>query len=188
MCPRTSRMRAMKFPQTMEELKALTDQIVADGGTPWCIGLGSGGATGWPATDWVEDMMLRTAVARDLRQVGHERDPVQRSRRCQRDRRIRLVRQERQVCRWRRAAVASTDFRDSPKGLFASPPKCYLHHQASFIPSFFPEGTEARRGCRLLLHARPMPASRSRQAGARRRHARDDHQGQRRPRAPSSSS
>ena len=38
-------------------------------------------------------------------------------------------------------AVASTDFRDSPKGLFASPPQCYLHHQASFIPSFFPEGT-----------------------------------------------
>ncbi|MCB1486975.1 MAG: alpha-glucoside ABC transporter substrate-binding protein, partial [Bauldia sp.] len=40
------------------------------------------------------------------------------------------------------AAVASTDFRDSPKGLFSSPPKCYMHHQASFIPSFFPEGTE----------------------------------------------
>ena len=38
-------------------------------------------------------------------------------------------------------AVASTDFRDSPKGLFASPPQCYMHRQASFIPSFFPEGT-----------------------------------------------
>lgn len=37
------------------------------------------------------------------------------------------------------AAVASTDFRDSPKGLFTSPPQCYLHRQASFIPSFFPE-------------------------------------------------
>src|SRR5690606_7010961 len=47
-------------PETMEDLKALTEQIVADGGVPWCIGLGSGGATGWPATDWVEDMMLRT--------------------------------------------------------------------------------------------------------------------------------
>ena len=44
----------------MEELTALTEKIVADGGTPWCIGLGSGGATGWPATDWVEDIMLRT--------------------------------------------------------------------------------------------------------------------------------
>jgi alpha-glucoside transport system substrate-binding protein len=41
-----------------------------------------------------------------------------------------------------RAAVAATDFRDSPKGLFAVPPKCFMHHQASFIPSFFPEGTE----------------------------------------------
>lgn len=38
-------------------------------------------------------------------------------------------------------AVASTDFRDSPKGLFASPPACYMHRQASFIPAFFPEGT-----------------------------------------------
>jgi len=38
-----------EVPETMEELKALTDQIVADGETPWCIGLGSGGATGWPA-------------------------------------------------------------------------------------------------------------------------------------------
>jgi alpha-glucoside transport system substrate-binding protein len=41
-----------------------------------------------------------------------------------------------------REAVASTDFRDSPKGLFDSPPQCYMHRQASFIPSFFPEGTE----------------------------------------------
>jgi alpha-glucoside transport system substrate-binding protein len=46
-------------PQTMEELRELTEMIVEDGGTPWCIGLGSGAATGWPATDWVEDMMLR---------------------------------------------------------------------------------------------------------------------------------
>jgi len=38
-------------------------------------------------------------------------------------------------------AVASTDFRDSPKGLFSSPPQCYMHRQASFIPAFFPEGT-----------------------------------------------
>ncbi|MGO8426270.1 alpha-glucoside ABC transporter substrate-binding protein, partial [Rhizobium ruizarguesonis] len=44
-----------KIPTTMEELHALTDQIVNDGGVPWCIGLGSGGATGLPATDWVED-------------------------------------------------------------------------------------------------------------------------------------
>lgn len=38
-------------------------------------------------------------------------------------------------------AVAATDFRDSPKGLFSAPPQCFMHKQASFIPSFFPEGT-----------------------------------------------
>jgi alpha-glucoside transport system substrate-binding protein len=37
-----------EVPTTMEELKALTEQIVADGGTPWCIGLGSGGRPAGP--------------------------------------------------------------------------------------------------------------------------------------------
>ena len=35
-----------EVPESMEALKALTDQIVEDGGTPWCIGLGSQAATG----------------------------------------------------------------------------------------------------------------------------------------------
>jgi alpha-glucoside transport system substrate-binding protein len=39
-------------------------------------------------------------------------------------------------------AVATTDFRDSPAGLFSFPPECYMHKQASFIPTFFPEGSE----------------------------------------------
>ena len=39
-----------EVPQTYEDLKALTEKMVADSNTPWCIGLGSGGATGWPAT------------------------------------------------------------------------------------------------------------------------------------------
>jgi len=134
-----------EVPQTMEELRALTEQIVADGGTPWCIGLGSGGATGWPATDWVEDMMLRTASPETYdRWVTNEipfDDPA-------------VVAAIDEFGWFARkdafvdggaAAVATTDFRDSPKGLFASPPKCYMHHQASFIPSFFPEGTELGR-------------------------------------------
>jgi alpha-glucoside transport system substrate-binding protein len=129
-------------PESMEDLKALTDQIIADGGTPWCIGLGSGGATGWPATDWVEDMMLRTQPASVYDQwVKHEipfNDPAV----------IGAIDEFGAFAKNDKAvaggagAVASTDFRDSPKGLFTSPPQCYMHHQASFIPSFFPEGTE----------------------------------------------
>ena len=128
-------------PTTMEELKALTEQIVADGGTPWCIGLGSGPATGWPATDWVEDMMLRTNTPADydgwVANTLAFNDPKV----------IAAIDEFGWFARndafvqGGAGSVGSTDFRDSPKGLFASPPGCYMHRQASFIPSFFPEGT-----------------------------------------------
>src|SRR5690606_19903456 len=49
-----------KVPNTWDELIALTDQIIQDGDAAWAIGIESGDATGWPATDWVEDLMLRT--------------------------------------------------------------------------------------------------------------------------------
>jgi len=51
-----------EIPGTMEELIALSDQMVEDGNTPWCIGVESGNATGWTATDWMEDLMLRTTT------------------------------------------------------------------------------------------------------------------------------
>jgi alpha-glucoside transport system substrate-binding protein len=47
-------------PTTWDELMALNQQIADDGDTPWCIGIESQAATGWPATDWTEEMMLRT--------------------------------------------------------------------------------------------------------------------------------
>lgn len=131
-----------EVPTTMEALKTLTEKIAADGSAAWCIGLGSGGATGWPATDWVEDMMLRTqspatydkwvkneipfddpAVIGAIEEFGF------------------FARNDKHVAGGA-GAVATTDFRDSPKGMFSSPAQCYMHHQASFIPAFFPEGTK----------------------------------------------
>jgi ABC-type glycerol-3-phosphate transport system substrate-binding protein len=50
-----------EVPTTWQELQALEEQIIADGAAPWCIGLESGAASGWPGTDWIEDIMLRTA-------------------------------------------------------------------------------------------------------------------------------
>ena len=131
-----------KIPQTMEELVALQDQIVKDGGKPWSIGLGSGGATGWPATEWVEDLMLRTQppenydkwVTNELKFDSPEVVGAIEA--------FGSFAKNDALVDGGAAGVASTDFRDSPKGLFSSPPKCYMHRQASFIPSFFPEGTK----------------------------------------------
>jgi alpha-glucoside transport system substrate-binding protein len=131
-----------EVPQTMEELKALTDRIVADGGTPWCIGLGSGGATGWPATDWVEDMMLRTAPPETYDDWVRNEIPFDDPAVVAAIDEFGAFARNDAYVDGGAAAVATTDFRDSPAGLFASPPRCYMHRQASFIPSFFPEGTE----------------------------------------------
>ncbi|MEE9454876.1 MAG: ABC transporter substrate-binding protein [Paracoccaceae bacterium] len=130
------------IPQSMEELKALTDQIVADGATPWCIGLGSGGATGWPATDWVEDLMLRTQTPDVYDDWVSNKIPFNDPRIVAAIEEFGAFARVDAYVDGGAGAVVSTDFRDSPKGLFASPPKCYMHRQASFIPSFFPEGTE----------------------------------------------
>ena len=131
-----------EIPSSMEELKTLTDQMVEDGNTPWCIGLGSGGATGWPATDWVEDMMLRTQEPSVYDQWVANEIAFDDPRVVEAIKEFGYFARNEDYVSGGAGAVASTDFRDSPKGLFASPPQCMMHRQASFIPAFFPEGTE----------------------------------------------
>ena len=68
-----------EVPTTWEELVALSDQIIADGnGNPWCISIESQEADGWVATDWMEDILLRTAPPETYQAVVRPRDPVQR--------------------------------------------------------------------------------------------------------------
>jgi alpha-glucoside transport system substrate-binding protein len=43
---------------SFDDLLALTDQIRDSGLAPWSMGIESGGASGWPATDWVQEIML----------------------------------------------------------------------------------------------------------------------------------
>jgi alpha-glucoside transport system substrate-binding protein len=131
-----------KVPETWEDMMKLSDQIIADGGVPWCIGLGSGGATGWPATDWVEDIMLRTVKPEVYDQWTTNAIPFNDPQVVNAIDVFAKIATNPKMVDGGTAAVAATDFRDSPKGLFDVPPKCYMHRQASFIPSFFPEGTK----------------------------------------------
>jgi alpha-glucoside transport system substrate-binding protein len=130
------------IPETWDELIALSEQILADGTAPWCIGIESGGATGWPGTDWIEDIMLRTTspenydrwVSGDLLFNSPE------------------VRNAFEIMAdiWFRdgfvlggtTGILSTNFGDAPLPMFDDPPSCFLHRQASFIPNFFPEGAQ----------------------------------------------
>lgn len=57
------------IPETWDDLISLSQEIAdkakddpATNAKPWCAGVESGDATGWPGTDWIEDMVLRTTT------------------------------------------------------------------------------------------------------------------------------
>lgn len=54
----------VEVPKTYDELLTLT-QTIRDktGAAPWCAGFSSGDASGWPGTDWIEDLVLRQSGA-----------------------------------------------------------------------------------------------------------------------------
>jgi alpha-glucoside transport system substrate-binding protein len=58
-CPSVWAEKGYQVPTTLEQWEALAMQMIQNGDTPLCIGLGSDAATGWPYTDWNEDYLLR---------------------------------------------------------------------------------------------------------------------------------
>jgi alpha-glucoside transport system substrate-binding protein len=128
-----------EVPETFEDLIALSDQMVADGNTPWCVGFEAGGATGWPATDWMEDIMLRTAGPETYDQwVSHEipfnDDAVANAAEVFGQ----VMFTDGYVLGGAENTPSIPAVADAVLPMFEDPPGCWLHRQASFIASGFP--------------------------------------------------
>jgi alpha-glucoside transport system substrate-binding protein len=126
------------IPETYEDLVALSEQIVADGLTPWCFGFESGTASGWPGTDWLEDIYVRQQGSEKYAQwYNHEipfNDP---SVATAFDTLGQILFGEGFVLGGPEGA-AGTFFEDSPGPLFDDPePGCLMIKQGSFISNFF---------------------------------------------------
>ncbi|RZM77293.1 ABC transporter substrate-binding protein [Leptolyngbya iicbica] len=128
------------IPTTWDELTALSQQIIADGNTPWCLGMESGAATGWVGTDWVEEILLRQAGPSVYDEwVSHDIPFNAPAVEAALETFGEIVRDETQV-RGGPTGAISIPFGDAPAPLFSEPPGCYLHRQASFISDFLPSG------------------------------------------------
>jgi alpha-glucoside transport system substrate-binding protein len=127
-------------PETLDELSALTDEMIANGDTPLCVGIEDGPATGWPFTDWTEELILRNeGIDYYNGWVAHEtpfNDPP-------------VVQAMSQVTElWTKpdavyaagGTIASTPMGDNAGALVGG--ECMMHRQANFFAAFFPEGTE----------------------------------------------
>ena len=139
-----------KVPTTWDELIALSDQIKADGSTPWCVGFQSEGSTGWPATDWMEDIMLRTAGPDVYDQWYKHEIPFDDPAVEAAGEKFGEVMFTDGYVLGGASATPDIAFGDAPLPMFENPPKCWLHRQASFINSFFPEERQGRSRLRLV--------------------------------------
>lgn len=124
-------------PRSWDEMMALSQRIAQGGTTPWCIGLESGAASGWPGTDWIENIVLRQAGtdAYDRWHSGQLRwssPEIQRAWQTWGT----IIGNPAMVFGGRQGILA-TNFGDAGQQLFGTPPRCYLHQQGSFITSFY---------------------------------------------------
>ncbi len=141
--PKEFKDKGYQIPKTLDELKALSDKIAATGAKPWCAGIGSGEATGWVITDWMEDFMLRLSGPDVYDQwVDHKiafnsEAPTAA---------LNAVGDYMKNDKYFNGgyggidSIASTTFQDGGLPILAG--QCSLHRQASFYAANWPEGTK----------------------------------------------
>jgi len=138
--PAAFKAKGYEVPKTKADFYTLTDKMIANGDTPLCVGIESGPATGWPFTDWVEELLLREKGIDFYNDwVAHKvpfNDPA-------------VVAAFKEVSDlWAKpkavyaagGSIAATPFGDNAQALVDG--KCMMHRQANFFASFFPEGTK----------------------------------------------
>jgi alpha-glucoside transport system substrate-binding protein len=147
-----------EIPETYEDMVTLSQQIVDDGMTPWCMGFESGGATGWPGTDWIEDIVVRQSGAEVYEQwYNHEipfNDPAIVS---AFDTFAEIFKGDGFVLGGAEN-VAGVAFSDSPGPLFSDPPGCLMLKQGSFIANFFVDQPDYEEGDEQNIKTFPFPS------------------------------
>jgi alpha-glucoside transport system substrate-binding protein len=131
-------------PDSIDAMNALADKMRSNGDTPWCMGIGSDAATGWPATDWFEDLVMRYGGAQQYNDwVSHKikfDSPLVKQAAAE----FEKVAFTSGNVPGGRKSISSTAFGDAGTPMFAKPkPGCWMLKQGSFITTFFPKDVQA---------------------------------------------
>jgi alpha-glucoside transport system substrate-binding protein len=115
----------------------MTQQLAAARSAPWCIGMADASNSGWPGTDWIEDIILHQAgvqvydkwVAGTLSWTSA---PI-----AQAWQAFGRVATAPGLVRGGTPSELQTGFDTVGESMFKSPPQCYLDHDASAIPGLW---------------------------------------------------
>jgi alpha-glucoside transport system substrate-binding protein len=136
--PKNFAAKSYTVPSTWSDLMTLQGTIKSGGTTPWCVATESQAASGWPGSDWVKEIVLSQSgpTVYDSWWKGQTKwtDPAIKS----------------AWTTWGsilgpgdsnvyggKNYILATNFVNGGDGLFKTPPKCYMHNQASFITANF---------------------------------------------------
>ncbi|GIO52544.1 ABC transporter substrate-binding protein [Paenibacillus cineris] len=128
-----------KVPETWDEMMALTEQIAKDGDPAWTIGIESGAATGWPGTDWIENIMLRTTTPENYDKWVKGELPFTSPEVKNAFELMSKIWMNKDYVYGGTKSIVTTAFGDAPKPMFENPPKAWFNLTGNFITSFFPE-------------------------------------------------
>jgi alpha-glucoside transport system substrate-binding protein len=136
--PKTFQAKGYQVPTTFDQLTALQGQIKGAGTTPWCVAVESGAATGWPASDWLKEIVLSQSGpdVYDKWVAGTQKWSSPEIKQAFTTFGQILGPNDSNVYGGAQNIIA-TNFGDVGKPMFTNPPKCYMLNQASFITTFF---------------------------------------------------
>ena len=136
--PKNFQAKGYNVPKTWDDLLNLQSTIKSGGTTPWCIGLESEAASGWPGSDWVKEIVLSQSgpTVYDNWWQGKQKWSSPEITKAWSTWGQILGQNDSNVYGGAKS-MAATSFKDAGTPMFQNPPKCYMHNQASFITSFF---------------------------------------------------
>ncbi len=134
--PKALKDEGISIPKTWDEMMKISNKLVNEGKTPWSIGLESGAASGWPGTDWIEDIVLRTAGPKKYvdwykGKLAWTSPEIKKAWEMWGE----IVANDKMIYGGKQY-VLSTNFGQAAQPLFTNPPGAYFHHQATFMQGF----------------------------------------------------
>jgi alpha-glucoside transport system substrate-binding protein len=130
-------------PKSWDELQAWAKQKADSGTTPWCMGLEAAAASGWPGTDWIEDIVLRQSGPQVYDQWWQGKIPWTSPEIKSAFEVFGSIATDPKMVNGGPTTVLTLNFGNGGDALFTNPPGCYLHHQATFITDFFVKNNPA---------------------------------------------
>lgn len=153
--PREFQSRGWQVPQVWDELLQLSDDIAKTGTSPWSVGMESQSTSGWPGSDWFQELYLKSCgPERYDMWVRHQLPWTDQSVKGTFQSFGHILHAEawtpngpRSFIHGGPSGAIATNWRDASRLPFQNPPKAFMYFQGAFVqPELLKQFPQAKAG------------------------------------------